>query len=132
VGRWILVIVVYMLLYTGVEEGLWPVITNFHHMDWKVPGVVDGIVGSVLAPFVAGILIGGTLRQEFSGSPWPVLMAPLVVIAVLGYASSSFYPPWWNEALARLAGGAVQGAFAWCGWFLYRRLSGRRSRFVQS
>lgn len=126
VGAWALVVVVYVLLYMGLTEGLWPMIAHFRHMDWKFPEAVDGIIGSVLGPFIVGCVIGGALRSELS-SPWPVLMAPLLLIVALGYSSDSFYSPWWSECLARLAGGAVQGAFAWVGWFLYMRLSRSKS-----
>jgi uncharacterized membrane protein AbrB (regulator of aidB expression) len=126
-GAWALVIVVYMLLYMGMTDGLWPTLAHFRHMDWKVPEAMDGIIGSVACPFIAGCIVGGALRRELS-SPWPVLIAPLLLIVALGYASDSFYSPWWSEGLARLASGAVQGTFAWVGWFLYTRLSRRKSR----
>jgi len=121
-GAWAVVILVYVLLYNGVTEGLWPMIAHFRHMDWRVPEILDGIIGSAFAPFIAGFLICGTLRRELS-SPWPVCIAPLLLILLLGYTSNSFYPPWWREALVRLAGGALQGVFAWVGWFLYKRWS---------
>jgi hypothetical protein len=58
-----------------------------------------------------------------------VIFAPLIMIVLLGYISDSFYPPWWTEALARLAGGVEQGTFAWAGWFLLRRVT-RKSEAV--
>jgi len=122
---WLIVIGIYLLLYEGLREGLWPMIANFRHMDWRIPALVDGFMGSVVIPLIVGCLIAGALRQRLSGSPWPVLLAPVIMIVVLGYTSDSFYPPWWNEALARLASGAVQGVFAWAGWFICRRLSVR-------
>ena len=122
-GLWVLVIAMYFLLFHGVEESLWPMITHFRHMDRRIPEAMDGVVGSVLAPFIVGCLFAGTLRRQLAGSPWPILIAPSAAIVVLGYTSDSLYPPWWTELLARLAGGAVQGPCTWAGWFVYRRLS---------
>lgn len=99
-------------------------IAHFRHMDWKVPAFVEVVVSSVLGPFIVGCLIGGALRRHLAESPWPVLFAPLIMIVLLGYTSDSFYPPWWNEVLARLGGGLVQGVFVWAGWFLWRRFRG--------
>ena len=122
-GLWVLVIAMYMILYRGIEEGLWPMIAHFRHIDRRIPEVMDGVVGSVLGPFIVGCLFVGTLRRQLADSPWPILIAPSAVVAVLGYTSDSFYPPWRTELLTRLAGGAIQGACMWAGWFVYRRLS---------
>lgn len=124
VGNWLIIAVLYLLLYEGLENGLWPMIAHFRHMDWKVPALVDVLVSSLLGPFIVGCLIGGALRRQLTESPLPLLFAPLIMIVLLGFTSDSFYPPWWTEALTRFGGGVLQGAFAWAGWFLCRRIIG--------
>jgi hypothetical protein len=113
----LLVFVVYVLLYAGLTDSIWPAIANFRHMDWKIPPFYDGIIKSVVAPLISGCLVGTMLRRP-SSKGWIVLAAPVVFIALLGIASDSLNPPWWSESLSRLLGGLVQGVFAWLGWLL--------------
>jgi hypothetical protein len=125
VALWLAVVALYLLIYQRLESGLWSMITNFRHMDWRVPALLDTVTGSFLFPFITGCLIAGALRKPFAESPWPVLFAPLIMVVLLGYTSESFYPPWWTEALTRLVSGLVQGTFAWAGWYLWRRITAR-------
>jgi hypothetical protein len=77
------------------------------------------VAKTILAPFIAGGLIGVSLRRELSRA-WMMLVNPIVYVFLLGIASDSFYPPWWTESLSRLISGLVLGIFAWLGWFLCR------------
>ena len=107
----------YVLLYSGLTDGIWPTIENFRHTDWKFPAFFDGVVKSILAPLISGCLVGTVLRRT-PRMGWLVLSAPVMFIAILGFATDSLTPPWWAEALSRLLAGLVQGGFAWLGWFL--------------
>lgn len=116
---WLLVFVVFVLLDSGIVDGIWPIITDFRHSGWSPPAAYDTMVRTILAPFIAGGLIGVSLRRELS-SAWMMLVNPIVYVVLLGVASDSFYPPWWNESFSRVFGGLVLGIFAWLGWFLCR------------
>lgn len=118
-SHWPLVFVVYVLLYSGMVDSIWPIIIDFRHSGWVVPTAFDTGVKTMLAPFIAGGLIGVSLRKELS-SAWMMLVNQVVFSALLGIASDSFYPPWWAESISRISSGLVYGIFAWLGWFLCR------------
>lgn len=123
--QWGLAAGMYILLYAGANDVLWPLIGHFHHVDWQMPALLDGAVSSVLLPCLIAYLLTATLRER--PSPWPFLIAPVVLMAGMKYARDAFYPPYRQELLSLLAAGAIQGATAWAGWFLYTRWN-RRSR----
>lgn len=118
-GRWGLTAGMYILLYAGANNVLWPLIGHFHHVDWQVPALLDGAVSSVLLPFLIAYLLTATLRER--QSPWPFLIAPLLLMAGAKYAEDAFYPPYRSEILSLLVAGATQGVAALAGWFLYTR-----------
>jgi len=125
-SQWILTIFVYVLLYTGANEALWPLLAHFHHNDWHMPGIVDGAISSVLFPLFLAYLLAATSRRQLLGSsPWPFLIAPVILMAATKYVADAFYPPLWKEFLSLLVGGTVQGLCAWAGWFLYQRWANR-------
>jgi hypothetical protein len=47
VAPWLAVAALYLLLYQGMVNGLWPMITDFRHADWNLPGLVDTITGVI-------------------------------------------------------------------------------------
>ena len=116
-SHWLLVFVVFVLLYSGLTDSIWPIIIDFRHSGWNVPAACDTVAKMILAPLIAGGLIGISLRRELS-SAWMMLVNPIVYVFLLGIASDSFYPPWRAESLSRLFSGLVLGIFAWLGWFL--------------
>ena len=120
-----LLIVIYALLYAGADRGLWPMIMHFHHNDWQAPNWVDMGVSSLLIPLTLACLLGAILRRELQEShPWPLLLAPFVVMTLTKYVGDAFYPPYTTELLTLLAAGAGQAASVWVGWYLWHRLSG--------
>lgn len=123
VAQWALAILMYMLMYTGAEEGLWPMVAHFHHHDWQMPNAIEMIVGAVLLPFTVALLLTATSRLRLS--PWPFLMAPLLLTTLSKYLADAFYPPFWTEVSEDLIVGGIQGTSACAGWFLYDRLSRR-------
>lgn len=128
-GQWALTIFMYMLLYTGAEEALWPMIAHFRHMDWHPPAWLDIVMSSFLFPLLVAFLLAGTLRQRSPGSfPWPLLFAPLVLMAMTKYMADAFYPPFWTEFSSLLIASGAQGISACLGWFLHDSLVGRRPR----
>jgi hypothetical protein len=125
-GQWALAAAMYMLLYSGANDVLWPLLGHFHHVDWHVPALVDGAISSVLLPSLIAFLLTATLRVH--PSPWPFLIAPVLLMAAMKYAGDAFYPPYRSEFLSLLVAGAIQGASAWSGWFLHTRMSRREQR----
>lgn len=113
----------YILIYAGANDVLWPLICHFHHPDWQVPALLDGAISSVLLPCLIAYLLTATLRKQ--PSPWPFLIAPVLLMAGIKYAEDAFYPPYLHEVVSLLAAGAIQGATAWAGWFLYMRWNRR-------
>lgn len=123
-GQWALVTVMYILLYTGANEGLWPLVAHFRHHDGHVPNLVDIGISSVLFPLLIGYLLAATLRWR--PSAWCFLLAPALLMVAAKYMSDALYPPFWSEFLSLLAAGAIQGVSAWTGWFLYQRWAFRK------
>lgn len=119
-SHWLLVFVVYVLLYSGMVDSVWPIIKDFRHSGWSVPAAVDTVAKTILAPLFAGGLIALSLRKNLSNA-WMMFTNPIIYFVLLGIASDSFYPPWWVESLSRLMGGMVVGVFTWLGWFLCMR-----------
>jgi hypothetical protein len=123
--RWALAITMYALLYVGADRGLWPMIAHFRHSDWQAPNWVDAGISSFLIPLGVACLLVAAMRRELQESfPWPLMVAPLLVMSLTKYAGDAFYPPYSTELLALAAAGAAQAASVWAGWFLSRRLSG--------
>src|SRR5436309_3795892 len=106
-GKWAWQAVMYILMYTGVNQFFWPMVAHFRHNDWQVPGMLDAALSSVVFPFLLAYFLATTLRER--SSPWPFLVAPLLAMVVTKYVTDSFYPPFWSESLSLLGAGAVQG-----------------------
>ena len=125
-GRGVLAILIYVLVYIGADRGLWPLIAHFRHPDWQLPNWMDIGVSSVLIPMSVAFLLAAALRDELQESfPWPLLLAPFMLLSLTKYAGDAFYPPYATEVLTLLLAGAAQAVSVWVGWFLWRLLSGR-------
>jgi hypothetical protein len=123
-GQWALATVMYILLYAGAEEGIWPLVSHFHHHDSQMPNILERVVGAFLLPLVIAFLFAATSRLRLS--PWPFLFAPFLLIVLNKYLADAFYPPFWTEFSSLLMAGGIQGASAWTGWFLYQRCALRK------
>jgi hypothetical protein len=127
IGRWVLVIVIYILLYAGADQGVWPLIANFRHHDWQMPKWLDMGVSSLLLPMVIACLIACTLRRDLQEHfPWPLLLAPFVLMTLTKYMGDAFYTPYSTEFLTLLAAGIAQATSVWVGWFLWHQLTRER------
>jgi hypothetical protein len=125
IARWVLVIVIYMLLYIGADQGLWPLLRHFRHHDWQVPNWVDMGVSSGFLPFAIACLLASALRRELQESfPWPLLVAPLALMTLTKYIGDAFYPPYATEFLTLFAASIAQAVSVYAGWFLWHRFSG--------
>jgi len=125
-GHWVLAILIYVLVYIGADRGLWPLIAHFRHPDWQLPNWMDIGVSSLLIPLSVTFLLAAALRDELQESfPWPLLLAPFMLLSLTKYAGDAFYPPYSTEVLTLLAAGAAQAVSVWVGWLLWRQLSGR-------
>ena len=123
--RWMLLFLLYALLDLGAHEGLWPMLMHFRHMDWQVPNWVDGLVNWFLIPLGVASLLAISLRGELKESrPWPLLIAPLLLMILTKYVGDAFYPPFTTEVLTLLVAGFAQALVVWCGWYLGFRLGG--------
>lgn len=125
-GRGVLAILIYALIYIGADRGLWPLIAHFRHSDWQLPNWIDMGVSSFLIPLSVAFLLTAALRDELQGSfPWSLLVAPFMLLSLTKYAGDAFYPPYATEVVTLIAAGAAQAVSIWVGWFLWRQLRGR-------
>ena len=95
VGRWTLLIALYALSDLGSHEGVWPMLMHFRHTDWQVPDWIDGVVNWIAIPFGVAFLLTVSVSNELKKSlPWPLLLAPFVLMTLSKYVRDAFYPPY--------------------------------------
>jgi hypothetical protein len=124
VGQAALLTMMYVLLYLGANDGLWPLFAHFHHHDWQIPALVNGAISSVILPLLVAYLLAAIQRRGGLVSfPWVLIFAPSALLLFAKYAADALYPPFWTEASSLLLVGGIQGVSAVAGWFLYRMVA---------
>ena len=116
----------YILLYVGAEQGLWPLVAHFHHRDAGIPLWIDIAVNSLLIPVLIGALLRAAIPEHrAAGFPWGMLLGPLILMGATKYAADAFYPPFLIEVLTMLGASAIQACAIGLGWYVASQLHTR-------
>jgi hypothetical protein len=126
ISAWTVSGVMYILLYEGANDGIWPIVGHFHHSDMHLPQVADGVISSLVLPFAAGYLLASTSRLKVS--PWALLITPTLFLLFAKYMADAFFPPMSSEITSDLLVGTIQGVCAAGGWLLDRKMRAERGQ----
>ena len=100
--RWLLAIGLYTLLNLGAND-VSAMAMHFRHWDYQLPVAIGVVTNGALIPFGIGVVLAACLGRELPGVAWPLLFAPSLLSAFEGYATDSFYAPYWKGGWPVLA-----------------------------
>src|SRR3954470_11385086 len=96
-----LAFLLYLLVYVGLDEAVWPLLWHYKHVDALLPRIIGIGIHEAVFPFATGLLLAVALKEKFLRVIWPVAAAPLpslsprLSLRMVGIARSGFKPELW-------------------------------------